>query len=213
MSEDDFAPISGLQHLVFCERQCALIHIEGVWAENRLTAEGRLGHRNPDSGRGESRSGVRIARGLWLRSERLKLVGRADVVEFHHRSGRPEIVFPVEYKRGRLRKEAGSEVQLCAQALCLEEMVGVEISAGAIFFGKTRRRKEIVFDAGLRQKTEETARRLHALLAAGTTPPAEYGAKCRACSLLDYCLPRICGQKDAVGRYLTQALELQEDEV
>ena len=148
--EDDLLPISGLQHLVFCERQWALIHIEQFWEENRLTAEGRVLHERVHDTATESRPGVVVARGLRLQSRQLGLTGQADVVEFHRigdgdaggvqlpeREGwwRP---FPVEYKRGRPKANACDEVQLCAQALCLEEMFSVAIRSGALFYGTSR---------------------------------------------------------------------------
>jgi len=138
-TEDDLIPISALQHFVFCERQCALIHIEQAWTENRLTAEGRLLHERVHDQGGESRAGVRIERGLPLRSLRLGLVGVADVVEFHPLSEGGWRPFPVEYKRGKPKRNACDEIQVCAQALCLEEMLGVRIPAGALFYGKTHR--------------------------------------------------------------------------
>ena len=127
-AEDALLPLSALRHLLFCERQCALIHVEGLWAENRLTVEGRHLHERADSGRSESRPGVRIARTLPIRSLRLGLIGRADVVEFHDAGpGAPPRVVPVEYKRGRPKLDESDRVQLCAQALCLEEMLGVRV--------------------------------------------------------------------------------------
>ena len=199
-TEDELRPLSALQHLVFCERQCALIHLEQVWAENRYTAEGRLLHERADELGGESRGDLRIARALHLQSLRLGLSGRADVVEFHRLPagaegatlpGRPGRwrPFPVEYKRGKPKQHRADEVQLCAQALCLEEMLAVEVPEGALFYGKRRRRHPVAFDAALRGLTEATARRLHEMLAAGVTPPAVREPKCDKCSLFDLCLP------------------------
>lgn len=195
-SEDELLPISALQHLLFCERQCALIHIEQVWEENRLTVEGKNMHEHVHEQSSESRPGVRIARGLRLRSLRLGLVGMADVVEFHQ--GRP---FPVEYKRGKPKADHCDEVQLCAQALCLEEMLAATIPSGALFYGTTRRRQDVAFDDALRDLTVQTAERLHALIAMGMTPAQEYSAKCENCSLLNVCLPK--GGK-SVARYLAE---------
>ena len=141
-TEDDLLPISALQHLLFCERQCALIHVEGLWADNVLTVEGTHMHRRSDEGADEKRDGVRIVRALPLRSLRLGLAGRADVVEFHRgEPGAAWAPFPVEYKRGRAKRERCDQVQLCAQALCLEEMLGVEIPAGALFYGQAPPRR------------------------------------------------------------------------
>jgi CRISPR-associated exonuclease Cas4 len=176
-SEDELLPISALQHLLFCPRQCALIHTEQLWAENLLTAEGRIAHEKVDEEGAETRSGRRIVFGLPLRSFRLGLVGKADVVEFSGGDGGQAIVFPVEHKRGRPKQKDCDRVQLCAQAVCLEEMLGVTVAEGALFYGKTRRREDVAFDAGLRGLTEETALELHRLLDSGITPRAEYGKK------------------------------------
>lgn len=217
--EDDLLPLSALQHLLFCERQCALIHVEQQWDENLYTAEGRIMHERVDTGRSESRGKVRIASGLPLRSLRLGLVGKADIVEFHLDEGkaapkgkgvegwRP---FPVEYKRGRPKKEAWDKVQLCAQAMCLEEMLGVEIPSGALFYGKTRRRVDVVFDADLRRETDTAALRLHALIASGATPPARYDEKCESCSFIASCLPRATTGRRSVSRYLAKLTQEQD---
>jgi CRISPR-associated exonuclease Cas4 len=153
-SEDDLLPISALQHLLFCPRQCALIHLERQWAENRLTIEGQRLHKKADAGKAERRlgvvkgnragsdahgDGVRTERAILLRSLQLGLFGKADVVEFVTVDGRTT-VRPVEYKRGKPKKDRSDVVQLCAQAMCLEEMLGVVIPVGAIFYGVTRRR-------------------------------------------------------------------------
>lgn len=206
--EDDLLPISALQHLIFCERQCALIHIEGLWAENRLTVEGRHLHERADAGGAESRGTVRLARGLAIRSLRLGLTGRADVVEFHapgDDAGPPGIV-PVEYKRGRPKAHRADEVQLCAQALCLEEMLGTSISSGALFYGMPRRRTEVSFDTALRMLTETTAARLHALITSGITPRAAREPKCDACSLLHHCLPQAVGPRRSAAAYVERQL-------
>lgn len=210
----DPVPLSALQHLLYCERQCALIHVERVWVENRFTAEGRLLHERSDSGGTEVRGDVRIARGLGLRSERLGLVGRADVVEFHRaEEGAPGVELPgvsgrwrpvpVEYKRGRAKKGPEDRVQLCAQALCLEEMLGVDIPEGALFYGKTRRRTDVTFDQELREQTERAARRVHELVADARVPPPVADARCERCSLLDVCLP--FAPKRSGHRYLEAA--------
>ncbi len=132
---DELVPLSALQHHLFCPRQCALIHVEQVWAEDAATAEGRLLHERVDAGGAETRPGIRVERGVALRSVRLGVSGRADVVEFH---GRPPVPFPVEYKRGKPKPHRADEVQLCAQAICLEEMSATG-PAGALFYGTTRR--------------------------------------------------------------------------
>lgn len=199
-SDDDLLPISALQHLVFCARQCMLIHGEAVWSENRQTAEGRVLHDRVHEEASGLQEGKLVARGLRLSSARLGLSGIADVVEFLPVSagsegielaGRPGrwLPFPVEYKRGRPKGHNADAVQLCAQALCLEEMLGVRIPRGALFYGKTRRRQEILFDASLRETVARLAERLHGLVDAGITPPPEPGPKCKLCSLRQACLP------------------------
>lgn len=208
-TEDNLLPISALQHLLYCERQCALIHVEQVWEENRLTVEGKNMHDRVHEQSAESRPGIRIVRGLRLRSLRLGLVGQADVVEFHLQSGISDLKsrqqpFPVEYKRGKPKADHSDEVQLCAQALCLEEMLDVAIPAGALFYGATRRRQDVEFSESLRALTTHTAERLHALLNTGITPPAVYGPKCDHCSLLQQCLPKQVSSEKSVARYLSQ---------
>lgn len=204
-SEDELLPISALQHLAFCERQWALIHLEQQWVENRLTAEGRRLHERADEGHNQTREGVRICRGLHLRSLRLGLTGKADVVEFHPDDAGNMRPFPVEYKRGRPKPDHRDEVQLCAQALCLEEMLNVEITTGALFYGQPRRRTNVDFDAELRAETERLAARLHELNAARITPKAKYEKKCDSCSLYSICLPKSTGASSA-QKYLKRAV-------
>jgi len=207
-SEDDLLALSALQHLLYCERQCALIHIEQVWAENRFTAEGNILHERADQGGAGARRGIRMEYAMPLRSLRLGLIGKADVVEFHCLEDGEWQPFPVEYKRGKAKKDNCDKVQLCAQALCLEEMLGVEVVAGALFYGKTRRRQEVLFDPNLRRETEATAGRLHALIAAGRTPMPKFGPKCRYCSLVDICMPEKMGKKHpSVAQYLASITE------
>lgn len=212
--EDDLIIVSALQHFVFCARQCALIHIEQAWVENRLTAEGRIMHECVHEGSDESRGDVRIARGLPLRSLRLGLVGVTDVVEFHRPSGLSERgteqagkadrwrPFPVEYKRGKPKPEHCDSIQLCAQAMCLEEMLGVEVPEGALFYGKTRRRLDVAFTVELRREVEEAALEVRRLLESGTTPKAAYSKKCESCSLFADCLPKAAARGKSVNRYL-----------
>ncbi len=207
-TEDDLLPLSALQHLLFCERQCALIHIERVWADNRLTVEGRHLHDRAHGESSETRGGVRIVRGLAIRSLHLGLSGRADVVEFRpDPSGGPPRAFPVEYKRGRPKRDACDRVQLCAQALCLEEMQGVTVPAGALFYGRLRRRLDVTFDGELRALTHEAAGRLHALIAAGRTPVAVRAPKCESCSLLDLCVPDAIRPRLSAARFLERQLD------
>lgn len=185
MIASDSLPISALQHWLFCPRQCALIHIERVWAENRLTAEGRVLHERADDGRPESRDGIRILRSAQIASKIYGLHGVADVVEMHG-----DIPYPVEYKRGRPKAHRADEVQLCAQALCLEEMTGHPIPEGALFYGKTRRRKIIALDEELRATTLKVASEARSSIDTGTLPaPVFEPRRCNACSLAELCHP------------------------
>lgn len=214
--EDELLPLSGLQHVVYCERQAALIHVEQVWVENVWTIEGRQIHEKVTSGDRESRVDIRIARDVPMRSLELGITGRADVVEFHRVDDGGQGVplprdpglwrpFPVEYKRGRKKVHREAEVQLCAQAICLEEMFSITIEKGALFYGKVRRRSNVRFDQGLRARTEEAASRFRQLLTTGLTPAMSYEAvRCDECSLLDICRPKAIG-RDA-RRYLKKML-------
>lgn len=214
-SEDELLPISALQHLSFCERQWALIHLEQVWSENVFTAEGRNLHEKTHGAESENRPGLRIVRGLRLHCRRLGLVGQADVVEFHRAEAGVRLEgaeglwrpFPVEYKRGKAKPDNCDRVQLCAQAICLEEMAGTEIGEGAIFYGRPRRREVVPLGVELRAETESLAARLHELHAGGRTPKAKYGRKCKSCSLLETCMPKITGIRKDVEHYLAKALE------
>ncbi len=219
--EADLLPISALQHLIFCERQCALIHIEGLWSENRLTVEGRHLHDKAHDAGHESRGGVRLARAVPLVSRRLGLTGVADVVEFHDlpagtmcdRRGNWEglnkhdvIVIPVEYKRGRPKRDDSDHVQLAAQALALEEMLGVPVERGVLFYGRTRRRIDVPIDDRIRNVAFETADRLHEMVQSGCTPAAELAPKCKRCSLFNLCLPHAAG-RSSVERWFGRALK------
>lgn len=186
---DNPIPVSALQHAVYCLRQAALIHIERVWAENRFTAEGRVLHEVPHEPGSRKSRGVRRVTALSLACHRLNIAGVADVVEFHAGPD-GEIAFPIEYKRGKPKLHRADEVQLCAQALCLEEMTGRPVPEGALFYGETRRRVVVPFDAELRKLTEDTAIAFGALVAEGRTPPPVWKAsRCRACSLMELCRP------------------------
>jgi CRISPR-associated exonuclease Cas4 len=206
-ADDDALPLSGLQHLAFCPRQWALIHLEQAWVENVKTAEGRLLHERADLPGESRRAGVRTVRGMWLRSERLHLTGRADIVEF-----RPEPC-PVEYKRGKSKPTDCDTVQLCAQALCLEEMSKRGIPKGAIFYGDPRRRLEVVFTAELRARTESLAATMHRLYRNRETPPAQPGSYCKNCSLVHICLPDATAHTDGAARWVAQQLQSLNQEV
>jgi len=188
-AELESLPLSALQHFAFCPRQCALIHIERQWVENRLTAEGRVLHDKAHDAGNENRRDIRIARALPLQSTMLRLHGVADIVEFHRQAGGSWQPFPIEYKRGRPKPDSIDTVQLCAQAICLEEMLGQSIPAGAIYYGTTHRRHDVVFDTALRAETTRLSIATHALIAAGRTPSPRFMPKCRSCSFLDLCRP------------------------
>jgi len=211
---DEPVPLSALQHALYCERQCALIHVERAWAENRFTAEGRVLHAAADRQDARMRRGVRVVTALPLASRRLRLAGVADAVEF--RAGPDgETAYPVEYKRGRPKRHRADEVQLCAQALCLEEMTGRPVPEGALFYGEPKRRTVVAFDAELRALTERTAARTADILGAATLPPAIYDAgKCLSCSLVEICRPRLAGRsaRAFLERGLAMAAEPSESE-
>ena len=205
-SENDLLPISALQHFAFCERQCALIHVEGAWSDNRLTVEGELMHERVHNGDDETRHGVRIVRGLRLRSFEMGLTGIADVVEFQCIENGKWHVCPVEYKRGKPKRDSCDEIQLCAQAICLEEMLGAAVPDGALFYGINRRRHPVTFNQDLRAATAEAARRVHALIESGRTPPAVYAPKCDHCSMFAWCLPKTAACRKSVKAYLSETL-------
>ncbi len=205
--ESDLVPLSALQHFMYCPRQCALIHVEQIWVESGLTAEGRILHERVDQGGTEKRRDVKRVFGLPIRSLRLGLVGKADVVEFHRQADGGWLPYPVEHKRGRRKEEDWDRVQLCAQALCLEEMLEVAVPEGALFYGKEQRREIVEIGDALRRETEEVAAAVHRMLAESRTPPPEYGPRCDRCSLANVCLPRgVSGRGNRVARYLANIL-------
>ncbi len=212
MEENDYIQLSALQHYLFCPRQCGFIHIEQVWAENVLTAMGRLMHEKAHDTKYEKRANTITARGLRLFSKELGLSGQTDIVEFHKSestescslpgfSGRWS-VFPVEYKRGRPKRDHSDEVQLCAQAICLEEMLDTRIPEGAIFYGKNRRRHLVMFSEELRTLTEDTAQKIHEMFRTGKTPKEKYSKKCDSCSLIEQCLPKKTGAGAQASKYI-----------
>jgi CRISPR-associated exonuclease Cas4 len=272
-TEDQLLPLSALQHWLFCPRQCALIHLEQVWAENRFTAEGQVLHHKAHEGADESKAGVRITRSMAVRSLVLGVSGQCDIVEFHPAGGdlgceisdlrnggrgdlrceisdlrnggrgdlRCEIsdlrgkdpedaegptpgkfksqvsnlkctarAVPVEYKRGKPKAHRADEVQLCAQAMCLEEMLDVAISNGYVYYGEKRRRTEVVFDTALRQLVADTAAALHAMIDSRETPLAAYESRrCDACSLIDLCQPKALRFKKGAAAWFSSALKSQ----
>jgi CRISPR-associated exonuclease Cas4 len=213
--ESDLLPISGLQHLAFCERRWALVQIESIWTENRFTAEGNALHKRAHSREIESRPGALIRRTLHLHSLRLGLTGQADIVEFQPSAVGMRLAgheglwtaFPIEYKRSR--DKTGSKayhVQLCAQALCLEEMLGGSVAAGAIYDGTTRRRQPVEFTSELRARTETLAARMHLLFDRRSTPPPVFTKACKSCSLIEDCYPHPLSRPARVLDYLKTAI-------
>ena len=213
MTQDDDLQLSGIQHFSFCRRQWALIHIEDQWQENGLTAEGRVQHdRVHDESISDFRGGVLTLRGMRIRSDRLRVSGVCDAVEFtpdpdgialRGREGlwRP---CPVEYKHGAGKLSDCDRLQLAAQALCLEEMLCCEIPAGALFYWKSRRRERVEIDAGLREKTERMLREMREYYDRRYTPRVKPGKACESCSLSDVCLPRLLrkGEAASVAEYV-----------
>ena len=203
--DDDLVPISALQHQLFCPRQCALIHLEQQWLEDRATAEGRILHERVDGGRGDQRRGVRTVRGLSLRSDALGVTGKADAVELHGRA--PDLrPYPIEYKRGKPKRHRADEVQLCAQAICLEEMFGCAVPEGALFYGATHRRTVVAIDAELRALTAATADAVRTMLASGRTPAPVAMPACARCSLEPLCRPDAIQARPQVERWLARQL-------
>lgn len=219
-NEEDLLLLSGIQHFAFCERQWALIHIEQCWAENVRTVEGKHLHEQVDNPFFNDSRGERlITRGVPIVSMKLGLQGIADVVEFYRceektpgairLDGRKGwwIVYPVEYKRGGPKKDDRDAVQLCAQAMCLEEMLETEISKGALYYAQIRHREEIIFDTNLRKRVEDLSRRMHEMFILGKTPRASSGKHCSLCSLVDQCQPKLTKKSRSVKNYLGAVLE------
>lgn len=215
--EDQLLPLSAVSQYVHCPRRCALIHLEQVWSENAFTAEGNVLHEKAHSGANESRGDMKILRSLRLRSLRLGLTGIADVVEMHRREpaeGGVQVPglagtwlpFPVEYKRGASKDIRCYEVQLCAQAICLEEMLAAKIPEGALFLGEKQHRTPVLFDAALRAETEAACAAVQKLFAEGVTPRADYSKRCSSCSLLEACLPQSAGGGKSARAWLARQL-------
>jgi CRISPR-associated exonuclease Cas4 len=215
-ASDELLPLSGIQHFLFCRRQWALIHVERQWQENALTAEGRIMHQRADDPFfTETRNGLIVARAVPVASYQLGLAGVCDVVEFTQGAegarlpGR-EGCFqpaPVEYKRGRPKREPSDEAQLCAQAMCLEEMLAVTIPSGYLYYGETRHREPVALTAELRELVRGMAREMHAYFQRGYTPRVKPFKGCRACSLADVCLPRLQEQVKPASMYIQQQIK------
>jgi CRISPR-associated exonuclease Cas4 len=197
---DNPIPLSAVQHAVYCLRQAALIHLERLWQENLFTAEGRVLHDAVDEPGVRKRGNVRRVHAMALSCRRLGIAGVADLVEFRSENG-VETPFPVEFKRGKPKLHRADEAQLCAQALCLEEMTGQPVPQGALFYAQTKRRQIVAFDEELRHVTEAALMQLREIFASGRTPPPHYRAQtCRACSLLELCQPKAAGRSARAWR-------------
>ena len=213
---DELLPLSGIQHFLFCRRQWALIHVERQWQENALTAEGRIMHKRADDPFfTETRNGVITARAVPVASYRLGLVGVCDVVEFTEssegvnlpgRAGR-YVPAPVEYKRGKEKRDHSDEAQLCAQAICLEEMLAVTIPQGFLYYGETRHRVAVDLTAELRTLVRDVVDEMHSYFSRGYTPRVKPSKACRSCSLADICLPELQDKVIAASKYIKQQLE------
>lgn len=220
VQEESFLLLSGLQHFAFCRRQWAMIHIEGQWAENLRTVEGELLHeRCHDAAVHESRGDVLVIRDLRIHSQALGLTGACDVVEFHRDAAGVPLAgrdgtwlpFPVEYKRGKPKAHRADELQLCAQALCLEEMLCCAVAQGALFYGETRRRQQVLFDQELRELVKTMAREMQLYARLGHTPKVKPHKGCALCSLQNLCLPVLCKNKSA-ARWVAEQIREQEVE-
>jgi CRISPR-associated exonuclease Cas4 len=196
--------VSALEHYSYCPRQCALIHIEQTFDENLYTLRGRAVHENVDLDSSHLKEGIRYERALPIWSERFRLVGKADMVEFHG-----NVPYPVEYKSGKHRAGHHENLQVCAQAMCLEEMLGVKVEKGAIFWHASRERKEIVFTEDMRNKVQEVAAAVHRMIAERFIPPPVNDKRCRDCSLKESCLPDAIHGKDR-NRILARKLFVVE---
>lgn len=213
--ECDFLQISGIQHFMFCRRQWALIHIEGLWAENLRTVNGEIFHeRAHDPSLSEKRGDLITVRALRVLSSELGISGECDVVEFRRddengtklrgRDGR-WMPTPIEYKSGSSKVGDADRLQLCAQAMCLEEMLGVEIELGYMFYGETHRREKVYINAELRQAVKDAVSEMHGYMNRGYTPKVKTGKFCNACSLKELCLPALCKNKSA-AEYINFAI-------
>lgn len=213
--DEDFLQLSGIQHYAFCKRQWALIHVEDQWEENLRTVEGQLMHeRAHDTGVKEGRGDTYILRGVSIRSYELGVSGKCDVLEFHRTvkgiplDGKDGLwqPYPIEYKRGKPKEDNADRMQLCAQALCLEEMLCCDIPEGALYYGETKRREKVEFIDELRSQVKDALAQMHELYRRGYTPKVKPGKTCRACSLRELCFPGL-QRSPTVASYLKNAAE------
>jgi CRISPR-associated exonuclease Cas4 len=205
---EDPVPLSALQHWIYCPRQCGLIHLEQQFEDNVHTARGQAVHHLVDTPGYEVKRGVRVERALPLWSDRFGLIGKADLVEFYP-DGR---IYPVEFKHGRKRGRIHDDIQLAAQAMCLEDMLGRPVPQGAIYHASSHRRREVDITEDLRALVSETADAIRAMLASGILPPPVNDARCRECSLREICQPEMLSQQTKMDR-LKQYLFSSDDEI
>lgn len=217
-AEEDYLMLSGIQHFAFCKRQWALIHIEQQWAENYRTTAGELMHKKAhDEGSFEKRGDLLIVRGLRIASHELGLSGQCDVVEFHQSEEGIDlfgydgkwIPLPIEYKHGTPKENKADELQLCAQAACLEEMFQTSIFGGFLYYGENRRRSKVEFTEDLRSEMRKTAQKMHEMFKRGHTPNVKTSKRCKACSLANLCLPKLQKGMD-VGQYIKQNVHIEK---
>ncbi|PRR82656.1 PD-(D/E)XK nuclease superfamily protein [Clostridium vincentii] len=217
--EEDFLLLSGIQHFSFCKRQWALIHIEQQWQENLRTIEGEILHeKTHDTTIKEKRGDLIVSRGMAIFSRTLGITGACDVVELHKASDGVDIFgrdgtykpIPVEYKRGKPKEDESDVMQLCAQAMCLEEMLLCEISEGFLFYGETKRRLKIILDDELRQRVKTIVKEMHELYDRRYTPKVKLSKSCKACSLTEVCMPKLCKNPSAINYIKKNILEVEE---
>lgn len=221
-SDNDLLMLSGIQHIAFCERQYALAYIENLWKENVLTLKGHHLHERADNPfESDHRDGIITLRGVNIISYELGLYGKADVLELvraHSSEGTFQLngrngtwtIRPVEYKRGKPKPDVYDEVQLCAQAMCLEEMYGVYIQAADIFYGEPRRRFIVEINTNLRNLTKQYAQRMHQLFEGGITPKPIYKKHCHSCSLFELCKPKQFSATTSISDYIKRMLNFEE---
>jgi len=204
---NDLVMISALEHYSYCPRQCALIHLEQCFNENLYTMRGRDVHENVDVESSKELAGVRYERALPIWSRRLMLTGKADLVEFHG-----DLPYPVEYKSGRHRKGTHESLQLCAQGICLEEMFGVKVEKGALYWHGSRERREVVFTPAMRSQVEDVCTAVHHMLAQNRLPPPVNDKRCQDCSLKDSCLPQVVNEKHRCSYAARELFSIGRDE-
>lgn len=215
-SEDELLMISGIQHFSYCKRQWALIHVENQWERNVYTVRGDIVHEKVDDPFIlETRGDLIVSRSVPIISWELGFYGIADLIEFNKSETGVVIqgkegyfnILPVEYKVGKPKESLYDEIQLCLQALCLEEMYGTKIEEGAMYYAKIRRRMKVHFDSRLRKYTTDIAAEMHKLISENVTPKENYGSKCDHCSLYNICLPKIMSKRKSVSAYIRECIE------